>query len=128
MKTAFSIGSCKLSFLSLCTNHMHILTNMHRRANQLLSQPKSDFGSLTFCHRSSINQHFLTNTKQLTLKYVHDFICYVRKVYFMFFPSGNSEWPKNWSWLKNWFSLLYVCRFKIFTPLSIVMSKSYFIF
>ena len=42
----------------------------------------------------------------MTLKYVHDFISYVKKVNFMFFLLKIVNDHKNWSWLKNWSPLL----------------------
>ena len=41
----------------------------------------------------------------LTLKYVHDFICYVKLVYFMLFQLSD---PKTDWWLKHWLALLYM--------------------
>ena len=35
----------------------------------------------------------------------------------MFFPIKNSEWPKNWSWLKNWFPRLEVYDILLFSQL-----------
>ena len=109
----FAIRHSVLDFLFLILPvYWFVWTNLpddfskHRRANQLLSHSKPVFGPLTIDHRNSIYKHFFTNTKQLTLMHVHDFICYVKKYISCFFPIENSEWPKNWSWLKNWFSLL----------------------